>query len=617
MKKIIIFLAILACSGCKDFLEKVPTDFTSPESYFNTEKDLETALVGVYDILGHEYVYGKWYQFQISVGTDESYMTGVQPAGSLNTYQHEPSNIYLTNLWRYIYSGIERANQLIAHIDKPKMDEGKRKQILGEVLFLRSYFYFILVTHFGDVPLKLDPTSSINNTDIKRSDMRIVYEQILTDMKRAETYLEGQTAAKVGFGGRVSLSAVRGILARVYLHMAGFPLRDTDKYKEVIAYTQKVINSGEHELNPSFEQIFINYAQDKYDVKESIWEVEFWGNRTGNAFMETGQIGTISGPFANDVTIGKSTGSVKTTGLLFKAYEEETGSAGTLKYSPDLRRDWTCVQYTFGTAVSNPDWNKTASVGIYNMDLGKWRREFETLTPKHSTFTPQNFPLLRYSDILLMYAEAENEINGVTEEAKAAINLVRKRAYGKLLNGSVLKRIAVTNGGSGYVTATPPKVIISGGGGANAEAIAIVASGRVTEVIITRAGKGFTAVPTISFAAASGSGAVAQATLVNPALVNADLSAQHTASKDAFRSAIQKERMREFAGENLRRQDLIRWGKLMEFLQVAAKDIVDFAPANRKYTAQAGDNVADRDVLLPIPAYEMNLNKLLTQNPGW
>lgn len=617
MKKIIIFLAVLACSGCKDFLEKVPTDFTSPESYYNTEKDLETALVGVYDMLGHEYVYGKWYQFQISVGTDETYMTGVQPAGALNTYQHEPSNIYLTNLWRYIYSGIERANQLIAHIDKPKMDEVKRKQILGEVLFLRAYYYFILVSHFGDVPLKLEPTSSVNNTDIKRTDIKIVYEQLVADMKRAETYLEAQTATKLGGGGRVSLSAVRGILARVYLHMAGYPLLDTDKYKDVITYTQKVINSGEHQLNPSFEQIFINYAQDKYDVKESIWEVEFWGNRTGNAFMETGQIGSMSGPFANDVTIGKSTGAIKTTGLLFKAYEEEVGSVGTLKYSPDLRRDWTCVQYTFGTAVSNPDWNKIGSVGIYNMDLGKWRREFETLVPKHSTFTPQNFPLLRYSDILLMYAEAENELNGVTDEAKTAVNQVRERAYGKLLNGAILKRIAISNGGSGYVVATPPKVKISGGGGSDAEAIAIVASGKVTEVIITRPGRGFTSVPVISFAGTSGTGATAVATLANPSMVDAGLAATHTASKDAFRTAIQKERMREFAGENLRRQDLIRWGKLQEYLHVTAKDIQDFAPANRKYTSQAGDNVADRDVLLPIPAYEMNLNKLLTQNPGW
>lgn len=617
MKKIIIFFIVLSLVSCKKFLEKIPTDFTAPESYYNTEKDLETALVGVYDMLGQEFIYGKWYQLQVAVGTDETYMTGVQPAGSLNTYQHDPSNIYLTNLWRYLYFGIERANHLIANIDKPKMDETKRKHILGEALFLRAYYYFVLVTHFGDVPLKIQPTPSINNTDIARSNSKVVYEQVIADMKRAEVLLETQTATSVGFGGRVNLSAVRGVLARVYLHMAGYPLNDTDKYKDVIAYTQKVIKSGEHILNPSFEQIFINYAQDKYDVRETIWEVEIWGNRTGNSFVETGQIGSISGPFCSDVAIGRSTASIKTTGLLFNAYERDETSTGTLKHSPDLRRDWTCVQYSYGTAASNPDRNRTASIGIYNMDLGKWRREFETLTPKHGTYTPQNFPLLRYSDILLMLAEAENEVKGVTDSAKWAVNTVRERAYGKKLNGSILKKITVTSGGSGYVTATPPKVVITGGGGTNVDAVARVANGTVAEIIITRPGQNFTSAPTITFTSTSGAGAVATAELSNTSSVASDLSTTDISSPQAFKLAIQKERMLEFAGENLRRQDLIRWKKLVDRIKEAANDIKSFAPTNRQYTSQTGDNIAERDLLLPIPAYEMNLNKLLIQNRGW
>jgi len=617
MYRLIFLLVVLSFLSCNKFLEKVPTDFSSPENYYNTQKDLEVALAGVYDILGQEFVYGKWYQLQIAVGTDETYMTGVQPSGSLNTYQHDPSNLYLTNLWRYLYFGIERANILIKNINKPEMDEDQRNVIYGEALFLRAYYYFVLTTHFGDVPLKTEPTSSMNNTDISRAGINTVYDQIIKDMKQAEVLLAGQTAGKVGFGGRVNLSAVRGILARVYLHMAGYPLYDTEKYKDVITYTQKVISSGEHQLNPSFEQVFINYAQDKYDVKETIWEVELWGNRTGNSFVETGQIGTISGPFCNDVSIGKSTGSIKTTGLLFNTYESDPTTTGALKYSPDLRRDWTCVQYTFGTAVSNPDRVRTAITNIYNMDLGKWRREFETLTPKHGTYTPENFPLLRYSDILLMYAEAENEIKGVTEDAKNAVNLVRKRAYGKFLNGSVLKRISVTNGGSGYVTATPPKVTISGGGGTDADAVAIVSGGRVSEVVITRPGQNFTTAPAISFTSASGSGALATALVQDPKVVDSDLSAEDLASQDNFRRAIRRERMLELAGENLRRQDLIRWKTLVDYVKDAANDIRSNAPADRKYTTQTGDNIRERDLLLPIPSYELNLNKLLTQNPGW
>lgn len=608
---------ILTLLSCKDFLEKTPTDFMSPENYYKTEKDLQAALAGVYDMLGQEFVYGKWYQLQIAVGTDETYMTGIQPAGSLNTYQHNPSNIYLTNLWRYLYFGIERANYLIANVYKPDMDEGKRENILGEALFLRAYYYFVLVTHYGDIPLKLKPTSSINNTDVERTDSRVVYEQIISDMKLAESLLESQTPSSVGHGGRVSISTVRGVLARVYLHMAGYPLHDTAKYNDVITYTQKVINSGEHTLQPRFEQIFINYAQDLYDVKETIWEVEIWGNRVGNSYVETGQLGSISGPISNDVSIGRSTGSIKTTGLLFKTYEYDETSSGTLKYSPDLRRDWTCVQYWFGSASNNPNRNRLPRLNIYNMDMGKWRREFEMLTPKHATYTSQNFPLLRYSDVLLMYAEAENEVNGVTERAKDALNLVRKRAYGKLLEGMILQKISVTNGGSGYNSDAPPKVVISGGNGTDADAFAVVSGGSVVEIIITRPGHSFSAVPIITFESPTGSGAAATATLVDPNTIPSDIDPEYTSSSDMFRLAIQRERMLEFAGENLRRQDLIRWGKFQQNIRMAAGDIRDHASTDRQYTTQTGDNVSDRDLLLPIPAYDINLNKLLTQNPGW
>ncbi len=617
MKKIIAFFIIISFSGCKEFLEKTPTDFVSPQSYYNTEKELETALTGVYDILGQEYVYGKWYQMQIAVGTDETYMTGVQPAGSLNTYQHDASNTYLTNFWRYLYFGIERANNLIVNIDKPTMDEEKRKKILGEALFLRSYYYFLLVTHYGDVPLQLVPTPSINNTDIARTDSKIVYEQIISDMKKAEILLDGQTATSLGYGGKVHLSAVRGILARVYLHMASAPLNDTEKYKDVITYTQKIIQSGEHQLNPSFEQVFINYAQDNYDVRESIWEVELWGNRIGSSFVETGQIGSMSGPYCNDVNIGKCLGAIKTTGLLFDSYEQDATSTGYLKYSPDLRRNWTCVQYSYGTSVNNVNRDRKGNTGIYNMDLGKWRREFELSSPKHATYTPQNFPLLRYSDVLLMYAEAENKVNGVTESAKSAVNLVRERAYGKKLNGSILKKISITDGGSGYLLAIPPKVIITGGGGIDYDAVAVVSGGRVTDVLITRAGQGFSTEPTITFESPTGSGAIATAELSNTLSVSHELTGQDISSPEMFELAIQKERMLEFAGENLRRQDLIRWEKLVINLRKSSEDVVDNAPANRRYTSQAGDNVSDRDALLPIPSYERNLNKLLTQNPEW
>src|SRR5690606_30139803 len=162
-----------------------------------------------------------------------------------------------------------------------------------------------------------------------------------------------------------------------------------------------------------------------------------------------------------------------------------------------------------------------------------------------------------------------------------------------------------------------PKVVIEGGGGDDADAVAVVSEGEVTEVIITRPGHSFTSIPTITFESSSGSGAVATATLIDPMTVSSDLTGEDISSPEAFRLAVQRERMLEFAGENLRRQDLIRWGNFLQNIRLAAKDIREHASDSRKFTTQTGDNVSERDLLLPIPSYDRNLNKLLTQNPGW
>ena len=161
---------------------------------------------------------------------------------------------------------------------------------------MRAYYYFILVEHWGDVPLILSPTVDLKVLEKSaESLLEKVYEQIIGDMDLAEDLVQSATGA--GFGGRVTKSAVRGILARVCLRMAGNPLNDESRYAEARSWAKKVIRddteSG-HRLHPDYSQVFINYAQDKYDIKESIWEVEFWGNAQ-NSYRETGRVGAWCG----------------------------------------------------------------------------------------------------------------------------------------------------------------------------------------------------------------------------------------------------------------------------------------------------------------------------------
>ncbi|TKC57205.1 RagB/SusD family nutrient uptake outer membrane protein [Pedobacter hiemivivus] len=533
MKKIFFILTTLLFFNfsCSKLLDTKPTDFVVPEFFYSNAAELQMALNGVYSQLIDADCYGNNYLYMFNTNTDESYGFSID---LITSYQYTFTDTKVNVLWNSSYIGIERANMLLANINKPQMDETKRGIIEGEALFLRAYFYFLLVSNYGDVPLKLTPTASVKDVNIARTPTKDVYAQIVKDMIRAETLLQTQTITSVGYSGKITKTAVQGMLARVYLYMAGFPLMQTDKYADALFWAQKVVDSKEHGLNPDYSQVFINYAKNKYDVKENLWELEFF--RDNNGFANKG--GTYAGRFCgircSDNSVGYSTGSLVATRKLFDLYQINPASVTTPnKESFDLRRDWNCANYNYGSAAVA---KKTAVTSPWLMCAGKWRREYEEVVPKNSNFTPQNFPMLRYSDVLLMLAEAENAVNGPTKVAYDAINEVRKRAYGLMLP-------------------TPPN-------------------------------------PTVNSA-------------LTPGLL-----------QDKFLDAIKAERSRELCFEALRRPDLIRWGNFVQDMKTFLAYAIANGGNNLTITT-ASRMVTERNLLLPIPSYDLSLNKLLTPNPGY
>lgn len=405
-----VALVMIGMTGCKKFLDTKPTDFLTPTQYFTTEEQLSNGLTGVYDVLGSSELYSNAFTSRLGTEADQGFYARSTFNGP-QVYTHTSSDNLISGTWMRLYEGISRANMVLASIDKPKMADSARMQVRGEALFLRAFYYFMLVSNWGDVPLILEPVTSAEGNEVARTPAKEVYEQIVKDMKESEGLVK--TITQMGFSGRITKSAIRGMLARVYLHWAGKPLSDASKYNDVKEWTLKVMESGEHQLAEDYSQIFINYAQDKYDIKESIWEVEFWGNRIGNAYTETGWIGYTVGIATTDTEIGFSYGFINATANLYRKYADG-----------DVRRDWAIAPFRY----SGKDKVLHTAAQLYNRNAGKWRREYETVLPKAPSTTPQNFPILRYSDVLLMYAEAENALNGPTPEALGAINLVRKRA---------------------------------------------------------------------------------------------------------------------------------------------------------------------------------------------
>ena len=427
MKRIYFSLLLLIMVGsitsCKKFLNTEPLAFAAPESNYASGGQLLQALAGVYDVLGYNRagLYADNLFSKLGATTDEGFYARNSNVPLCATYTFDYTEPIIDDTWKALYVGIERANNLIYYINTPKsMDAAERNAILGEAEFMRGYYYFLLVSNFGDVPMRLEPTTITGATtnNVARTPAKDVYTQILKDMTDAEA--KCYPATKFGYSSRVSKTTVQGILARVCLTMAGYPLQDNSKYADAMQWATKVQASGIHSLNPSYSQVFINEAQDIYDIKEAMWEADFNGNDLTTT-LETGRLGNTNGIATTNIDTGYCYAFINVTKTLYNLY-----GAG------DLRRDWAIAPYGYG---GNPLVRVNKGTLIYDRNCGKWRRSYELLTPKSKNNTGQNFPILRYSDVLLMLAEADNQANnGPSVNAYNAINQVRRRGYGFPIN---------------------------------------------------------------------------------------------------------------------------------------------------------------------------------------
>jgi hypothetical protein len=661
MKRILItmlVLSLISASSCKKFLDTKPTDFAVPEEYYNTEQQLNEALAGVYSSMTTTATYGLQMAFYLVTGTDESFYklnTAVPHPANYNILESEPRT---NNNWNDLYDGINRANNLLANINKPAMDEKRRNVIKGETLFLRAFMYFHLVTQWGDVPMLLEPTVDSRKVNNPATPSKAIYEQILKDMKEAKDIVNGY--AVNGTPVHVSKTAIQAMLARVCLKMAGEPLKDVSKYVDARAWADSVIQSNVHALNPDYKQVFINQSADLFDNahKEVLWEIDFYGNNRGGVALG-GRWNVYMGVRNTDMDVGYSYGYCGATAYLYRLYQPG-----------DLRRDWAISPFNF-LGNKGPVKVYVPPTDIYTRTEGKWRREYERVLPRNTEYNPTNFPVIRYSDVLLMYAEADNEINGPASAAYQAVNSLRRRAYGlptttPVNTISVVSQIVLATGGNtGYLkTATEIPVTISGGGGSGATAVASVSptTGKVTAIAVVNPGIGYTSAPTVTLGTAwtantsfqlgtqvingnslytvttSGTSTAVPPTQTsgasNPAITGAvftyaGLKASGTASiatssidvsgldQNGFRDLIRDERARELCFEALRKADLIRWGIFIPRLKEIEADMTSTMPAALKYAIKPYTAVAEKHKWFPIPLNELTLNSAMQQNPLW
>ncbi|GET22537.1 RagB/SusD family nutrient uptake outer membrane protein [Prolixibacter denitrificans] len=407
MKKYIILILVtfmsVACS--KDFLEKAPLDSINTANFFQTKEDAITAINGAYQPLQWPKLYNmRMWTTDIMAGNSivgaGGGTDGIETQDEAN-FVTTTDNPGVLDLWRGPAPGILRCNIILQKVPDMNIDKDLKNRIIGEAKFLRGLYYFILVRFFGDVPLITVPQEPGDDLRPKRTDKAKVYEQIIADLTDAEQLLPPRSEYSGNDIGRASKGAAAGLLAKVYLTLG--------QWDKVVTLANEVESLG-YALNP-------NYA-DNFDVNnknsvESLFEIQYTGNAGEGFWDNTNQaswLSTFTGPRNSNMVAG-GWGWNQPTQEFVDSYEPG-----------DLRKDVT-ILYDGCPQFDGMDYDPGYSTTGYNL------RKF--LVPKSiaSSYdnSPMDFPVLRYADVLLMKAEALNNL-GKTTEAEAPLNEVRARA---------------------------------------------------------------------------------------------------------------------------------------------------------------------------------------------
>lgn len=427
-----IALLLITFSSCKKYLDVQPISSFGPDYVFSNITNAEKAVLGVYERLTGDNGYGIRISMYYPYDDDLMMGQGGTPypdneRRDIAHYQVTPNNTQLYNPFAQLYQGVERANLCIYYIPKMVMytngaeaEKAKLRQLYGEALTLRAQFYFELIRNWGDVPAHFLPSAVDAELSKGKTNRDSIYNVILEDLKTAEDLVPWRST--VGTSERISQGAVRALRARIALHAGGYSLRRSRQMERRSDYLSlyqiareealAVMNSGQHHLNPSFESVWKDYIAGKKQEPngEVIWEVAMGG---GNGTTDS-KFGYYNGPRVNN----KGNSALTILPTYFYMFD-----------STDTRRDVTCVP--FNVNATGEEVTSLTGRSLATMVDGKYRRNW---IPGAMTSSAQyfgvNWPVIRYSDVLLMFAEADNEINnGPSAQAKAALEQVRLRAF--------------------------------------------------------------------------------------------------------------------------------------------------------------------------------------------
>lgn len=402
MKKIIAILTICFLAGC-DQLDLVPVSSKSVEGFYKTETQMNQAAIGLYNGLRSAWVTSQSSYMLTEARSDNTFQGTAYDDGPITRFQETPILPVLNSVWSSYYTTISRANRILEQLDNVTMSEEKRRQYEGEAKFVRAVLYFDLVRFFGGVPLVTKTLSISESQTIPRSSIEAVYDQIVADLSDAASKLPA--AYDNANIGRATKWAAQGYLGKVYLFRSGYPLKKNEWAQARDAF-KGLIDSGEFSFFSNYEDI---YKYENEGGRQQVFSILFKAGVSGHG-----------NPFptrnaSNDVApVAESLGGLPFGGSPFNLFLSEdlvnSFEEGDIRKDVAIRSSWlhksgemittlpTCRKYQNGPVVAANDW-----------DI--------------------DWIALSYTDVLMMYAEALNELSySANGEAFKILNDVRVRA---------------------------------------------------------------------------------------------------------------------------------------------------------------------------------------------
>lgn len=404
--------AILFAAGCKKFLEEEDPSNLTPESYYTLPEHAEAAIAAAFSntrfVGGGAGIFANNFQMLEAVSGTAKTETGQNTdLNNLLGLAYNGDNVFVRNWWNGLYGVIAQTNLVLQKVPGINpMNEAQKKKILGEAQFLRAWSYFYLVRLFGDVPLITSPVDA-TSPDLfpSRTGKETVYKQIVDDLMAAE----GAGLPATETTGRISLGAVKSLLAEVYLTMAGQPLnKGASHYQLAATKANEVITSNNFSLFTTYADLH-NVAQE--NKTEHIFQIQYLVGVSNNAMQD------VLLPNFKDVSAyGTEIGSTVPTNQFYQSFEAGDKRAG------DRQGFFYTSYYSGGNGTLK---NLSAPYIYKHFDTVAHGSAGKAGTGQSSL----NWPQIRYAQVLLTYAEAQNEVgSGPNAAAYTALKSIRDRA---------------------------------------------------------------------------------------------------------------------------------------------------------------------------------------------